>query len=102
MQFLIGCAHLRKQPSFQDACETAFERCRNPLTSHIGREQLADVLRSSMLELMTDNGVSRQFASCNISNHLSSKRHHPVSTHLSLPTVYITDDEAVQDVGRRR
>jgi lysophosphatidylcholine acyltransferase/lyso-PAF acetyltransferase len=71
-QFLIGCAHLRKQPSFQDACETAFERCRNPLTSHIGREQLADVLRSSMLELMTDNGVSRQFASCNISNHLSS------------------------------
>uniref|UniRef100_A0A0D3GKR4 EF-hand domain-containing protein n=1 Tax=Oryza barthii TaxID=65489 RepID=A0A0D3GKR4_9ORYZ len=65
-QFLIGCAHLRKQPSFQDACETAFERCRNPLTSHIGREQLADVLRSSMLELMTDNGMMKLFKTLDV------------------------------------
>ncbi|KAB8103848.1 hypothetical protein EE612_036439, partial [Oryza sativa] len=56
----------RKQPSFQDACETAFERCRNPLTSHIGREQLADVLRSSMLELMTDNGMMKLFKTLDV------------------------------------
>jgi lysophosphatidylcholine acyltransferase / lyso-PAF acetyltransferase len=49
MQFLVGCAHLRKQPLFQGACETAFEKCRDPETSEISRAQLADVLRLSML-----------------------------------------------------
>uniref|UniRef100_A0A804U758 Phospholipid/glycerol acyltransferase domain-containing protein n=1 Tax=Zea mays TaxID=4577 RepID=A0A804U758_MAIZE len=48
-QFLVGCAHLRKQPLFQGACETAFEKCRDPETSEISRAQLADVLRLSML-----------------------------------------------------
>lgn len=57
MQFLIGCAHLRKQPLFQGACETAFEKCRDPETSDISRGKLADVLRLSML-LPSDDGVS--------------------------------------------
>jgi lysophosphatidylcholine acyltransferase / lyso-PAF acetyltransferase len=34
---------------FQGACETAFEKCRDPETSEISRAQLADVLRLSML-----------------------------------------------------
>ena len=49
MQFLVGCAHLRKQPLFQGACETAFEKCRDPETSEISRAQLADVLQLSTL-----------------------------------------------------
>ncbi|AQK80987.1 Lysophospholipid acyltransferase LPEAT2 isoform 2 [Zea mays] len=48
-QFLVGCAHLRKQPLFQGSCETAFEKCRGPETSEISRAQLADLLRLSMV-----------------------------------------------------
>lgn len=48
-QFLIGCAHLRKQPLFEGACLTAFEKCKDPETSTISPVQLADALRSSML-----------------------------------------------------
>ncbi|KAG2608474.1 hypothetical protein PVAP13_4NG331200 [Panicum virgatum] len=59
-QFLVGCAHLRKQPLFQGACETAFEKCRDPETSDISRGQLADVLRLSML-LPSDDGMLRLF-----------------------------------------
>ncbi|KAL5199667.1 hypothetical protein ABZP36_020870 [Zizania latifolia] len=59
-QFLVGCAHLRKQSLFQGACETAFEKCRDPVTCAISREQLADVLRSSMLQL-TDGGMMKLF-----------------------------------------
>ncbi|KAF0903702.1 hypothetical protein E2562_029074 [Oryza meyeriana var. granulata] len=64
-QFLVGCAHVRKQPLFQDACETAFEKCRHPGTSDIGREQLADVLRSSMLQL-TDDGMMKLFKTLDV------------------------------------
>ena len=62
VQFLVGCAHLRKQPLFQGACETAFEKCRDPETSDISRGQLADVLRLSML-LPSDDGVSLRCSS---------------------------------------
>ncbi|KAL6603299.1 hypothetical protein ACP70R_043660 [Stipagrostis hirtigluma subsp. patula] len=59
-QFLIGCSHLRKQPLFQSACETAFEKCRDPETADISRAQLADVLRLSML-LPSDDGMLKLF-----------------------------------------
>ncbi|CAN6173572.1 unnamed protein product [Urochloa humidicola] len=59
-QFLVGCAHLKKQPLFQGACETAFEKCRDPETSDISRGQLADILRLSML-LPSDDGMLKLF-----------------------------------------
>ncbi|XP_006656481.2 lysophospholipid acyltransferase LPEAT2 [Oryza brachyantha] len=64
-QFLVGCAHLRKQPLFQDTCETAFEKCRHPGASDIGRDQLADVLRSSMLQL-TDDGMMKLYETLDV------------------------------------
>ncbi|KAL5225622.1 hypothetical protein ABZP36_012261 [Zizania latifolia] len=64
-QFLVGCAHLRKQPLFQGACETAFEKCRDPITSDISREQLADVLRSSMRQL-TDDEMTKLFKTLDV------------------------------------
>jgi lysophosphatidylcholine acyltransferase/lyso-PAF acetyltransferase len=63
MQFLVGCAHLRKQPLFQGACETAFEKCQDPETSEISRAQLADVLRLSML-LPSDDKVKSPLPLC--------------------------------------
>lgn len=57
---MIGCAHLRKQPLFEGACETAFEKCRDPESSDISRAQLADVLRPSML-LLPDDGMLKLF-----------------------------------------
>ncbi|XP_066378532.1 lysophospholipid acyltransferase LPEAT2-like [Miscanthus floridulus] len=64
-QFLVGCAHLRKQPLFQGACETAFEKCRDPETSEISRAQLADVLRLSML-LPSDDKMLELFKTFDI------------------------------------
>ncbi|KAK3131256.1 hypothetical protein QOZ80_6BG0504130 [Eleusine coracana subsp. coracana] len=66
-QFLIGCAHLRKQPLFQCACATAFEKCRDPETSEISQAQLADVLRLSML-LPSDDGMMKLFRTFDIDN----------------------------------
>ncbi|KAL6873912.1 hypothetical protein ACP4OV_013994 [Aristida adscensionis] len=59
-QFLVGCAHLRKQPLFQGACETAFDKCRDPEAADISRAQLADALRLSML-LSSDDGMLKLF-----------------------------------------
>ncbi|XP_066376129.1 lysophospholipid acyltransferase LPEAT2-like isoform X2 [Miscanthus floridulus] len=64
-QFLVGCAHLRKQPLFQGACETTFEKCRDPETSEISRAQLADVLRLSML-LPSDDKMLELFKTFDI------------------------------------
>ncbi|XP_021304518.1 lysophospholipid acyltransferase LPEAT2 isoform X2 [Sorghum bicolor] len=64
-QFLVGCAHLRKQPLFQGSCETAFEKCRDPETSEISRAQLADILRSSML-LPSDDKMVELFKTFDI------------------------------------
>ncbi|XP_066370895.1 lysophospholipid acyltransferase LPEAT2-like [Miscanthus floridulus] len=64
-QFLVGCVHLRKQPLFQGACETAFEKCRDPETSEISRAQLADVLRLSML-LPSDDKMLELFKTFDI------------------------------------
>ncbi|CAD6335420.1 unnamed protein product [Miscanthus lutarioriparius] len=64
-QFLVGCAHLRKQPLFQGACKTAFEKCRDPETSEISRAQLTDVLRLSML-LPSDDKMLELFKTFDI------------------------------------
>lgn len=95
MQFLIGCAHLRKQPLFQCACGTAFEKCMDPETSEISRAQLADVLRLTML-LPSDDGVSchrRCAAQC---------CYQPIIAFLFiLGQCFLADDEAIQDIWRR-
>jgi hypothetical protein len=64
MQFLIGCAHLRKQPLFQCTCGTAFEKCMDAETSEISQAQLADILRLSTM-LPSDDGVSCHCLCCN-------------------------------------
>ncbi|GJM97465.1 hypothetical protein PR202_ga14394 [Eleusine coracana subsp. coracana] len=57
----------QKQPLFQCACATAFEKCRDPETSEISQAQLADVLRLSML-LPSDDGMMKLFRTFDIDN----------------------------------
>ncbi|EMS57923.1 Lysophosphatidylcholine acyltransferase 1 [Triticum urartu] len=64
-QFLVGCAHLRKQPLFEGVCETAFEKCKAPGTSDISLAQLADALRSGMLP-PADDGMLKLFETFDI------------------------------------
>ena len=64
-QFLVGCAHLRKQPLFEGVCETAFEKCKAPGTSDISLAQLANALRSGMLP-PADDGMLKLFETFDI------------------------------------
>lgn len=94
-QFLVGCAHIRKQPLFEGVCETAFEKCKFPGTSDISLEQLADALRSSMLP-PADDGVSVPHSGplgmCLNAINIS------VPTQLTLVCTPISDAEAVREV----
>ncbi|XP_051199402.1 lysophospholipid acyltransferase LPEAT2 [Lolium perenne] len=66
-QFVVGCAHIRKQPLFEGVCETAFDKCKVPGTSDISLAQLADALRSSMLP-PADDGMLKLFETFDIDN----------------------------------
>lgn len=58
-QFLLGTAHIRKQPSFWSACETAFSKCSDDC-GHISLHQFGDIIRSSMPNA-TDESARRLF-----------------------------------------
>ncbi|XP_058105606.1 lysophospholipid acyltransferase LPEAT2 isoform X3 [Magnolia sinica] len=59
-QFLLGSAHIMKQPLFQQACTAAFNCCDDEGKGYITKQQLGDAIHSAMPS-MNDNNVSELF-----------------------------------------
>ncbi|XP_072968174.1 lysophospholipid acyltransferase LPEAT2-like [Typha angustifolia] len=66
-QFLIGVAHLRKQPSFCRACETIFNRWSNLATCQISKRELGEILPSTLL-CINDETVNKLFRILDVDN----------------------------------
>ncbi|XVE73963.1 hypothetical protein DITRI_Ditri11bG0160500 [Diplodiscus trichospermus] len=62
-QFLLGSAHVRKQPLFRQACELAFAECVAERENYCTEKELADILRRTIPDMNEDevNGVFNLF-----------------------------------------
>ncbi|XP_058073437.1 lysophospholipid acyltransferase LPEAT2-like isoform X1 [Magnolia sinica] len=59
-RFLLGSAHIMKQPMFQQACTAAFNGCDDESKGYITKQHLGDVIHSAMPS-MNDDNVSELF-----------------------------------------
>ncbi|KAG9451664.1 hypothetical protein H6P81_004568 [Aristolochia fimbriata] len=66
-QFLLGSAHIMKQPLFQRACAAAFDICDEESKEQISKQQLRDVIWSTGTG-MSEKNVSKLFNLLDVDN----------------------------------
>ncbi|XP_072969123.1 lysophospholipid acyltransferase LPEAT2-like [Typha angustifolia] len=100
-QFLIGSAHIRKQPMFMRACEAAFDKCTE--TCQMSITQLSDILRPTM-SYMTDNSIHQLFQIFDVDDDGTISKHDFIICLRKFPHLvalfadYIVSDQSMEFV----